>query len=96
MQSHDESPRSDVIGEPGEADEDDGGHVVDDLLLEVLQKRRRLQGTFFCSPAPTIPSSCPSFLVPHIPQLHPGHPEIQVEAIHHSFMLASRLNGTAP
>lgn len=70
MQRHDESPRPDVIGEPGEADEDDGGHVVDDLFLEVLQKRCRLQG-IFCSPAPTLPSS-PSLLVPHIPQLHQG------------------------
>lgn len=96
MQSHDEGPRPDVIGKPGEADEDDGGHVVDDLFLEVLQKRRRLQGTFFCSPAPTMPSSSPSLVVPHIPQLPPGHPEILVEATHHSFVLASRLNGTAP
>lgn len=36
MQSHDESPRSDVIGKPREADENDSGHVVDDLFLEIL------------------------------------------------------------
>lgn len=36
MQGHDESPCSDIIGKPGEADEDDGGHVVDDLFLEIL------------------------------------------------------------
>lgn len=36
MQSHDKSPCSDVIGKPGETDEDDGGHVMDDLLLEIL------------------------------------------------------------
>lgn len=64
MQSHDESARSDIVGEPGEADEDDGGHVVDDLLLEVLQERRRLQGTLFCSPAPTVPSYPPHFSSP--------------------------------
>lgn len=40
MQGHDEGPRTDVVGEPGEADEDDGGHVVDDLLLEVLHDGR--------------------------------------------------------
>jgi hypothetical protein len=51
MQSHDESPCSDVIGKPREADEDDGGHVMDDLLLEILQKRFRLQGIFFLFPS---------------------------------------------
>lgn len=39
VQSHDESPRPDVVGKPGEADENDGGYVMDDLLLEILQKR---------------------------------------------------------
>lgn len=39
MQCHDESPRPDVVGEPGEADEDDGGYVVDDLFFEVLQEK---------------------------------------------------------
>lgn len=38
MQSHDESPSSDVIGKPGKADEDDGGYMVDDLFLEILQR----------------------------------------------------------
>lgn len=36
MQSHDESPCSDVIGKPGEAEENDGGHMVDDLFLKIL------------------------------------------------------------
>lgn len=36
VQSHDESPRPDVVGKPGEADENDGGYVMDDLLLEIL------------------------------------------------------------
>lgn len=36
VQGHDQGPRSDVVGKPGEADQDDGCHVVDDLLFEVL------------------------------------------------------------
>lgn len=36
MQSHDKSSRSYIIGKPGEADENDGGHMVDDLFLEIL------------------------------------------------------------
>lgn len=77
MQSHDESPRADVIGKPGEADKDDGGHMVDDLFLEILQKRCRLQRTFSHSSALSIRSSSPSTLVPLIPQHHPKHPEIK-------------------
>ncbi len=37
MHEHDERSRSDVINTPGEADQHDGGHVMNDLLLEVLQ-----------------------------------------------------------
>lgn len=73
VQSHDESPRSDVVGKPGEADEDDGGHVVDDLLLEVLQERGSSRALLpdlspryslflpltFSSPLPTAPSKAP-------------------------------------
>jgi len=39
MQSHDEGPCPDVIGKPGEAEENDSGHMVDDLFLKILQKR---------------------------------------------------------
>lgn len=41
VQGHDQSPGTDVVGEPGEADEDDGGHVVDDLLFEILCPKQR-------------------------------------------------------
>lgn len=75
MQRHDKSPRPDVVGEPGEADEDDGGHVVDDLLLEVLQERWRLQDSFL-SPAPATPPSSPGVSVPHVPQFHPKRHKI--------------------
>lgn len=46
MQGHDERPGSDIVSKPGEADEDDCGHVVDDLFLEILQKRHRSQRTW--------------------------------------------------
>lgn len=59
MQSHDEGPYSDVIGKPGEAEENDGGHMVDDLFLKILQKRSRLQGTLPCSLFPISQRLCP-------------------------------------
>lgn len=36
MQQHDERARSDVVDTPGETDEEDGGHMVNHLLLKVL------------------------------------------------------------
>lgn len=41
MHEHDERSRSDVINTPGEADQHDGGHVMNDLLSEVLQETVR-------------------------------------------------------
>lgn len=82
MQSHDEGPRSDVVGKPGEADEDDGGHVVDDLLLEVLQERGSSRALVPDS-APAMPCSSRSLSVPHCPQLHPKHPETGGDPVHH-------------
>lgn len=38
MYQHDESSSTDVVHAPGEADEQDGRYVVNDLLLEVLKK----------------------------------------------------------
>lgn len=40
MQQHDERTRSDVVDTPGETDEEDGGHMVNHLLLKVLQRGR--------------------------------------------------------
>lgn len=57
MQSHDKSSRSYIIGKPGEADENDGGHMVDDLFLEILKKKYRFQGTLSWPPAPTVSST---------------------------------------
>lgn len=37
VQGHDERSCADVVGKPGEADEDDGSNMVDDLLFEVLR-----------------------------------------------------------
>lgn len=37
MHDHNQRARPDVVDQPGEADEHDGGHVVDDLLFEILQ-----------------------------------------------------------
>lgn len=96
MQSHDESPRADVIGKPGEADEDDGGHMVDDLFLEILQKRCRLRRTF---PVPQ-----PSVFVLPPPQLYCPLSHSTIQSTQKSrlgyssqgFMLAPRFNGTAP
>lgn len=38
VHQHDESSSTDVVNAPGEADEEDGGHMVNNLLLEVLQR----------------------------------------------------------
>lgn len=37
MHEHDERSRSDVINTPGETDQHDGGHMMNDLLFEVLE-----------------------------------------------------------
>lgn len=37
MYQHDESSSTDVVNTPGEADEQDGRYVVNNLLLEVLK-----------------------------------------------------------
>lgn len=41
MNQHDESSSSDVVNTPGEADEEDGRYMVNDLLLEVLKRWRQ-------------------------------------------------------
>lgn len=41
VHQHDESSSTDVVDTIGEADEDDGGHMVDNLFLEVLERGRR-------------------------------------------------------
>lgn len=38
VHQHDESSSTDVVHAPREADEQDGRYVVNDLLLEVLEK----------------------------------------------------------
>lgn len=38
MNDHDQSAHSNVICTPWKADQNNSGHVVDDLLLEILQK----------------------------------------------------------
>lgn len=38
VDQHDESSSTDVVHAPREADEQDGRHVVNNLLLEVLKK----------------------------------------------------------
>ena len=40
MNQHDESSSTDVVDTPGEADEEDGSYMVDNLLLEVLKRRK--------------------------------------------------------
>lgn len=40
MHQHDECSSTDVVHTPGEADEQDGRYVVDDLLLEVLNREQ--------------------------------------------------------
>ena len=49
VHEHDESPSTDVVNTPREADEEDGRHMVNNLLLEVLERmkhvgRRRVTG----------------------------------------------------
>lgn len=41
VNQHDESSSSDVVNTPGEADEEDGRYMVNDLLLEVLKRWRQ-------------------------------------------------------
>ncbi len=41
MHQHDESSSTDVVNTPGEADEEDGRYMVNNLLLKVLERRRR-------------------------------------------------------
>lgn len=40
MHQHDESSSTDVVNTPGEADEEDGRYMVNNLLLEVLKRGR--------------------------------------------------------
>lgn len=40
VHQHDESPSADVVDTPGEADKEDGGYMVNYLLLEVLRTPR--------------------------------------------------------
>lgn len=54
MHEHDESSSTDVVHTPGEADEEDGGHVVDDLLLEVLDNRTQWRQTWLLVRAPSV------------------------------------------
>lgn len=39
MHQHDECSSTDVVNTPGEADEEDCCYMVDDLLLEVLNRK---------------------------------------------------------
>lgn len=41
VDQHDESSSADVVNTPGEADEEDGRHVVNNLFFEVLQRKRK-------------------------------------------------------
>lgn len=38
VHQHDESPSTDVVHTPGETDEEDGGYMMNNLLLKVLKK----------------------------------------------------------
>lgn len=40
VHQHDESSSTDVINAPGEADEEDSCYMVNNLLLEVLKRRK--------------------------------------------------------
>lgn len=79
MQSHDEGPCPDVIGKPGEAEENDGGHMVDDLFRKILQKRE--------APRDSSLFRCSSFQPPRLlfltsQQLCPDPQEVKGEALH--------------
>lgn len=37
VHQHDQSARPDVVDQPGETDEGNGGYMVNDLLFEILQ-----------------------------------------------------------
>lgn len=41
MHYHDQSPSPDVVDQPGEADEGNGGHMVNNLLFEILQRKSK-------------------------------------------------------
>lgn len=41
MNQHDESSSTDVVDTPGEADEEDGRYMVNNLLFKVLKGRRK-------------------------------------------------------
>lgn len=40
VHQHDQSPGSDVVDQPGEADEEDGSHMVNNLLFEILERKK--------------------------------------------------------
>lgn len=48
MHQHDESPSTDVIYTPGEADEEDCGYMMNNLLLKVLKTQRHGKETKVC------------------------------------------------
>lgn len=48
MKQHDESPNTDIAKTPGEADEEDGGYMVDNLLLKVLKRRYVTYTEIYC------------------------------------------------
>lgn len=39
MHQHDQSPCADVVDQPGETDEGNGGYMVNYLLFEILEKK---------------------------------------------------------
>lgn len=39
MNYHDQSPCPDVVDQPGETDEEDGGYMVNYLFFEILKKK---------------------------------------------------------
>lgn len=39
MNQHDQSPCPDVVDQPGETDEEDGGYMVNYLLFEILKRK---------------------------------------------------------
>lgn len=40
MHQEDQSPCTDVVDQPGETEEEDGGRMVNQLLFEILQRTR--------------------------------------------------------